>query len=349
MRRRRISGLGVLVAALSVPIVLSQSPVARAQPAGDAIDPEEAEAAKQRAKAHLERGRKAYQEGRFKDAVDAFLDAHREVPSPELSFNAALAYERLGDRAGALRFFREYLRQDPNASDRARVAARISDLESKLRERGVQQVTILSEPPGATIFVDGRPIGVTPWTGELYPGRHALRLRREGHPDAKQTFELPAHRAIDVSVVLEAETAEPAAPAPPSPVSVPETSPAPAPEPRADEARSVGLWTWAAFGVGAAALGGALVFEISRASAEEDVKTERTRVARLEANDRMEERQTTARILLGVGGAAMLVGGVLLYFDLSGSSSEEKPVGTTTRGFVGCTSAFCGGGLGGRF
>lgn len=321
------------------------APRARAEePAGSSAA---SDAAKARAKAHLERGRKAYQEGRYKDAVDAFLDAHREVPSPELSFNAALAYEKLGDKAGALRFFREYLRQQPKASDRERVAARIGQLETKLRERGVQQVSILSEPAGATIFVDDRPIGVTPWTGELLPGRHDLRLRREGYRDARQAFELPAHRAIDVSVALEAAPTDPATPAPPP-------APAPAPPPPVEDQpappkKSVGVWTWAAFGVGAAAFGGALVFEMARSRAEEDVKTEPTRVARLEANDRMESHQTIARIFAGVGAAAVVAGGVLLYFDLSGPGDEEKPAGLGPRAFVGCGATRCGAGVGGHF
>ena len=38
----------------------------------------------------------------------------------------------------------------------------------------------------------------------------------------------------------------------------------------------VSPWTWTAFGVGAAALGGALAFELMRSSAEDDVRNEQT-------------------------------------------------------------------------
>jgi tetratricopeptide (TPR) repeat protein len=137
------------------------------------------DAAKSRARVHFEKGITAYREGRFKDAIDAFLDAHREYPSPTLSFNTARAYEKMGDSAGALRFYREYLRQNAAASDKATVEARVSELEGKLQARGLQQVTILSKPEGATVILDDRPVGVTPWTGEIFRGGHRVRLRRE--------------------------------------------------------------------------------------------------------------------------------------------------------------------------
>jgi hypothetical protein len=152
------------------------------------------------------------------------------------------------------------------------------------------------------------------------PGKHALKLRREGYVDAQKSFELNPLRSMDVTATLE-EAKETTAPAP-------TTAPTPAP-PKPDRPeppkKGVGIATWTAFGIGVVALGGAGVFEIMRGRAEEDVKTERTRVARLEANDRMEGHQTTARVLAGVGAAAILTGGVLLFFDLSGSSSEDDP------------------------
>src|SRR5262245_60495625 len=113
-------GTCVLLALVGAPTrALAQAAPDSAAPA--ARDPE----AKARAQKHFDRGIAAYKEGRYKDAIDAFLDAHKEYPSPTLSFNAARAYEKMGDTAGALRFYREYLRQNPNADDRATVEPRI--------------------------------------------------------------------------------------------------------------------------------------------------------------------------------------------------------------------------------
>jgi tetratricopeptide (TPR) repeat protein len=319
---------------------LSVAPVASAQaPAPAPAAPAKDDQAKERAKVHFQRGIAAYKEGRFKDAIDAFLDAHRQYPSPTLSFNAARAYEKMGDSAGALRFYREYLRQAPDAADKSTVAARISELESKLQQRGLQQVTILSVPEGATVILDDRPVGVTPWTGEIFPGKHRARLRREGYDDKTEEFELSAHRSLDVSVELSKAEAKTVAPGP-----TPNTTAGT--EPRADpgEGKSIGIATWATLGVGVAALGGALVFEILRGQSEDDVKNEETQVARHEAFDTMESRQTTSRVLAGVGGAALIVGGVLLYLDLSGDSKpDDSKVG------FGCDGSGCAATFGGHF
>lgn len=306
-----------------------------AGPGAQKRDPE----AKARAQKHFDRGVAAFKEGRYKDAVDAFLDAHREYPSPALSFNAARAYDKLLDAAGALRFYREYLRQSTDAPDRADVEKRVGELETKLQqERGRQQVTILSNVEGATVRIDDQPVGVAPWTGEILPGKHRVRLSFEGHEDAEQEFELLAHRATDVSVTMTpkraAETPTAAAP------------PAGAPKSKgAVESRGVGVWTYAAFGVGVAALGGAGVFEVLRSGSEDDVKNERTQLARHDAYDRMQSQQKTARILAGVGAVAMVAGGVLLYFDLSAGKSKEgsAKVGVT------CGPGQCGAALRGVF
>jgi tetratricopeptide (TPR) repeat protein len=305
--------------------------------------------AKARAQALFERGITAYKDGRFKDAIDAFLDAHREYPSPTLSFNAARAYEKMGDNAGALRFYREYLRQTPDAADKARVVERVADLEKKLVARGVQQITVLSNVTGAQAIIDGKPVGVTPWTGEIAPGKHELKLRQDGYVDAKGEFDLPAEHAIDFQLEM-------------TPGETPVAGPAGGADSRSDKPdkdkgptkKGIGPMTWVAFGVGVAALGTAVVFEQLRKSSEDDVKNEETQVARHDAYDSMKSKQTTARVLAGVGAAAILAGGVLLYFDLSGGSSEKTartatPARVSTRAGVGCGPLSCGATLSGRF
>lgn len=342
MRQRAYLVTRISLCALGAALALAPTP-ARAQAAekAAAAQPKRDAAAKARAQKHFERGVAAFKDNRFKDAVDAFLDAHREYPSPALSFNAARAYDKLLDAAGALRFYREYLRQTPDATDRANVEKRVSELETKLQqERGRQQVTILSNVEGATVRIDDQPVGVAPWTGEILPGTHKVKLSIEGYEDTEQSFELFAHRALDVSVTMKPKAAEAAAPKQPAGP----TSAAPDTAPKGGG--GVSWMTWTAFGVGAAALGGAAVFEVMRAGSEEDVKTERTQLARHEAFDDMESQQKTARILAGVGAVAVVAGGVLLTLDLTkGGKSSEKPPSV---GFA-CLPGACSASYFGRF
>ena len=277
------------------------------------------------ARARLREGVKAYESKRYKDAVDAFLAANRLVPNPGLSFNTAKAYEKLGDTAGSLSFFRDYLRRAPDASDRAEVERKIKRLEQRLQAKHLMQVSILSEPGGGTVILNGQPVGVTPWTGEIAPGEHTFKIKLEGYRDHEQSFQLPRDHALDVTVEL-----EPAPPASepakalerePSPYSAPVQEPANRPEPQADA--RVGLPTWIVLGAGSAALGTALGFELARRSAESDAEDADTQLDAIDRYETMEDRRNTARILAAVGGAAVLTGGVLLYFDLSSESKDQ--------------------------
>jgi len=324
--------------------LLAPSAVAGPSAAHGAAAQDDSSAAKARAELFFKNGIKAYRHHHYKDAIDAFLQAHHVYPSPTLSFNAARAYEKLQDNAGALRFYRAYLRQAPDASDRKLVRRRIEKLEAALHKKGVQQLTIMSDPDGATVVIDDRPVGVTPWTGEIYPGRHHLRLRREGYQDAERDFELPDLRAIDLDATLDRAPAT--APSPTAPPPAATHPPLAATHPRRDELphHGVRLPTWIAFGAGVAALGGAAVFEGLRRGSEGSVKSEPTQVARASAYDQMKSRQTTARILAIAGGAALVVGGVLLYVDLSSGGSEKS-----ARLALGCAPGGCNANLGGRW
>jgi tetratricopeptide (TPR) repeat protein len=295
------------------------------------------------AKAKYEQGAAAYAAGRFKDAVDLFLEADALAPSAPLSFNIARAYEKLGDDSGALRWYRDYLRRSPDAANAKDVQGAVEKLEDRLAKKGVQQLSVMSTPSGATVAVDGRPVGVTPWTGDLLPGRHRLELSLRGYQDQATDVDLAAHRSRDVSVALVASTAAPGA----APVAAPAT-PAPAgpaaPPPTSQEATSsgYGIWPWVTLGAGGAALAGALTFELLRRGSESDAEQEKTQIGYKEALDRMEGQQTTARILAGVGGALVVTGGVLLVLDL-GSSKRENAARLGIVPTVGGAFAVAGG------
>ena len=141
-----------------------------------------------RAKERFAAGAQAYREARYKDAIDLFLQANKIEPHPELVFNVGQAYEKLADVPNALRSYREYLRLSPGAHDRATVEASIRNLEARLREKGVQQVSVFSSPAGASVLLDQRRVGDTPWTGEIAPGRHVVMLRATGFPDTAKEF-----------------------------------------------------------------------------------------------------------------------------------------------------------------
>ena len=292
-----------------------------------AAEPSEAELQQRREDAaqRYEQGVQAYQEGRHKDAIDLFLEADALAPSSALSFNIARAYEKIKDSSNALRWYRDYLRREPEAEDKQAVSALIEEYEKVLEAKGLQQLTVLSEPETATVRVDGRPVGVTPWTGDIPPGAHTLSVSLRGYADAERQIALASDSAQDVSFRL-----QPATEAPPVPAPVPvapagaASGPATAPADTAasSEPQGIGVVTYVVLGAGVATLGAAGAFELMRQSAEDDAKNATTQIEKSDALDTMDSRQTTARVLLGVGGALTVAGGVLLALDLTRTSGD---------------------------
>lgn len=114
-----------------------------------------------------------------------------------------------------------------------------------LAKSGSGKITVATQPPGATIYVDGQPSGKTPGTvEELGPGRYFVRVELDGfHPEEMvvelsngQAFQAPP---IDLTSKTTPRRIAPTAAAPAPPVVPPSAppvalaTPAPAPVPRA--------------------------------------------------------------------------------------------------------------------
>jgi tetratricopeptide (TPR) repeat protein len=311
---------------------------AAAAPASAAAQPTAQRDARAEAIRKYGEGSKAFEQKRYKDAIDLFLEADALSPSPALAYNTALAYEAMGDAASALRWAREYLRRAPSADDRKQVQTSIEKLEARLREKGIQQVTVLSTPPGATVVVDDRPLGVTPWTGELRPGSHRVALRLAGHQQAERTFELRADRALELTLSLEVEEAPRVVPTAIRPQ--PDTAPAPAID--NSSANALTISGIVALGAGVAGLGVALGLEVARAGAEDDVRQSEVQLDAVDKLGTMEDLRLGARIAVGVGGGFALAGGAMLLAGLVSHESELEPKVAAACSDTGCAFTMWG-------
>ena len=186
---------------------------------------------------------------------------------------------------------------------------------------------MFASPVGAQIVIDGKPVGNAPWTGELPPGRHRVRVEHAGYASYERELLLGPDRAQDMDVTLKAESAATA------------TTPGPVADQGTDP--TISMWTWTALGVTTAALATSLVFELSRQGAESDAEGADSQLAYQDAYASMESRQTASRIFLGLGAVAAVASGVLLYLDLNRESDTKV-------GF-GCLPAHCGAFAGGSF
>lgn len=260
----------------------------------------------------------AYGERRYKDAILLFQQADGLRPNPAFSFNIGTAYEDMGDSAMALNHYRAYLRQLPKAPDRDEVDVRVRRLERVLADKGLQQVTILSNPASAVVELDGKPRGVTPWTGEVAPGAHVVRLSLEGYAPEVRDFDLPPGRAIDVPVTLHS----------------PRTSVSPKivnlNQPQGTRQEELATWqyvrplTWGIFGASLVSVGGALGFELSRSSYEERSQAAMDPLERADLHEQAQRREVWAKGLLMLGLGLGVTAIALGYRDIDDGLEQRR-------------------------
>ncbi len=160
-----------------------------------------------KAKESFNAGKKLYDQGKYADAVLKFEEAYAARPHPIIFFNIGKCYELLGETGKgetgkALRAYRDYLRAIPDASDKVAVNDSIANLERRLKDRGLQQVTVFAEPATARIEIDGKDVGLSPASTELKPGPHTLVAKAEGFEPLERSFTMSAVRSQEVTVSL---------------------------------------------------------------------------------------------------------------------------------------------------
>jgi tetratricopeptide (TPR) repeat protein len=286
-------------------------------------------ARREQAKTLFERGVSLYRDERYREALNYFIGAQNLYANKTITFNIARTCERIKDVPCALRNYREYRRAAQNANDLDEVAGHIEVLESELSRKGVQQVTLFSEPAGAVLVVDGLEKGTTPWTGELSPGQHRAHLKHPGFTELEVHFLVQTAHAVDWSYQLQPAAIAPkrelpsSLPKAASQANTPGITPAPARHDQPSRA-AIGSWTWIALGSGVATLGVAGVLEALRARSENAVHREATQLERVAAYDRMRDYQQAARISAGAGIALTALGLTLMTVEVTRSARNQR-------------------------
>ena len=128
------------------------------------------------ARDHYKKGKMFYDEENFAASLIEFQAAYDAKPHPIVLKSIAECKANLGDIPGAILVLEEYL-SFPKSGNRKAVKARIKELKALL---GTLEIT--TEPPGATITVNGKATEqVTPATMELGEGVYDIQLVLDGY------------------------------------------------------------------------------------------------------------------------------------------------------------------------
>jgi tetratricopeptide (TPR) repeat protein len=84
------------------------------------------------ARAHFERAEKAFNLGRFDEALTGYQAAYEVLPLPAFLFNIAQCHRNVGNREQAIFFYQRYLSLAPDAPNRPVVEELIADQQRQL-------------------------------------------------------------------------------------------------------------------------------------------------------------------------------------------------------------------------
>jgi tetratricopeptide (TPR) repeat protein len=124
-----VTGRFAVVLVAAVLLVATSARAADAPPSGAKPPPSADDRAK--AREHYKRGITAYNLGEYDKAVDELKRAYELSSAPSLLFNIAQALRLKREHGQALLFYRNYLRLEPNAANRADAEALALEMQEK--------------------------------------------------------------------------------------------------------------------------------------------------------------------------------------------------------------------------
>lgn len=177
------------------------------------------------------RGRAAYLEGRYQEAIGHWETANDILPNPRLWVFIGQAWANMDNYREAIRHYRLFARSSSEAAEE--IGPQLAALEAEARARAVFEATvgvdsgvarsrgnqpvpramrryelgttmrdvpvqIRSVPSGATVYIDDvsfGPVGTTPLDTRLFTGNHLIVVEREHYQQQRRIVPVAAPRA----------------------------------------------------------------------------------------------------------------------------------------------------------
>ena len=270
-----------------------------------------------------------FKAGRYEEALEGFQRANVAGAPPTALFMVGRCHQMMEEWQEARDAFTAFLAAGGLApTQRARGEAELRAVEARL-SKGTLVIQV--SPFGATVFVDGRPVGEAPVEPfEVAVGRHEVRAAADGYLAVSRTVEVKGAERTLVAIEL---FTEPPAPAltdtPAEPPSLPEPVSPP-------EQPSYSPWTWITLGTGIALVAGGTASYVlgeldHRQIVDSDGYTsggtvDMTRARALSLEGSGDTKKLVGYVLWGAGGAALVTSTVLFVLDATSGVEETGGV-----------------------
>ncbi|MGM0578079.1 MAG: PEGA domain-containing protein [Myxococcota bacterium] len=155
------------------------------------------------------RATERFLDGVYDEARVLFERAHALDPAPSLLFNVGRCREEAGQYVEAVAAYRRFLEAAEEPGRRQVGQERLADVLAAAR-RTHREVSFLSEPEGAEVFLGGKSerVGVTPVSKWLPFGTHEVRFAMEGYVPTTRDVTLSTESSrtptVDVQLAREA-------------------------------------------------------------------------------------------------------------------------------------------------
>lgn len=270
--------------------------------------PGEAEA--QRFKAAFERGEAHFQQGDFGAAIASFKEADRARVTPEVAYDLAKCFEKLGDEAYTTFYYRLYMRRAPSAPDTLEVAEKVGTTIAHAEQEGLgfleldapraNAITLLGqrypEPPIARFL----PPGDYEVTAEFPTGIKKMSVQIRTGKTTSVSFEPLAPPMVPLENALSAELVAQGA----------DSAAGPAPS-------KLRIGSYIVAGVGLAAVAAGIALGASSSADATQAQNRNQSISQAQAfADSANGKAVGANLLYGIGGAAVAGGVVMFIFSM---------------------------------
>jgi hypothetical protein len=268
----------------------------------------------QQASEHFDRGVAMYNEADYRAALVEFRKAYEIAPNAAVLYNLGQTYYQLQNYAQALTAFTRYLAESGDSpSHKAEVEGIISTLKSR-----VGKLLVTTSLPDAEITIDDELAGKTPLTAaiDVSIGHRKVTALRAGKPAETRYVDVAAGELVKVSIefVTAADTD----------ISTHVAGPSVATGDGRDH-RSLIVGGWVATGILAA---GAGTMGLVAWNASSTLQTARSTFPETASDlkDKASRVTTFSAIADALTAAAIVTGGVALYFTLTRTKNHEVHV-----------------------